>query len=56
MPEERGQVGCGAAVASLVATVIAFFIGLSLMPEPRRWWHYVLALPIGVVVFRAFSC
>jgi len=52
MPE-KSEVGCGMAFFALMMLVVAYFVGLEALDGmtegPRQWWHYVVALPIGVI-------
>jgi hypothetical protein len=49
MATQESDAGCGTVVGGLMVLALAYILGFSFLGEERQWWHYLIALPLGLL-------
>ena len=58
MSDRSDHPGCGESLGLILLTLLSLALGyaiaISAFEEPRRWWHYLVAVPVGLLFWAWF--
>ena len=49
MDTDKPGEACGSLIVGLLLLAGAYIVGLDFLGDERQWWHYLIALPLGLL-------